>query len=135
MYSFENVLDKGALIGHFDNVNDLETAIHYFESVIPHSSCSISDGSGKRWIDVYDSLGNLIIILHTYYKIAFILSKYTINTNDIYCVKVDNFNKAEWFIDDLNEFNKKYPFMFWDEPLDVVNYQRFSLLDMKFVTE
>ena len=46
-----------------------------------------------------------------------------------------SFEKDEWFIDDIDEFNKKYPFMRWKEPLYIVNYKKFCLLDMRFVTE
>ena len=134
MRNFKRVLEKSRGMGEFDKIDDLKAVISDFASSAPQSFNNAEDGGGKRWIEFYDNHGALIILLHTHYRLAFVLSKFKI-TNNVYCVKVDSFNNAEWFISDMIEFNEEFPYIFWDETSEVVNHRKFSLLDMRFVTE
>lgn len=135
MRDFDAVLKKSVLLGHFIGTADVISAAAQIMDLIPDASCSINDGGGKMWAECYDNSGRLIVLLHTYYKTAFVLSEYAFKIDDVHCEKVSDFLTAEWFIDDVNGHNRQFPLMKWDEPAEVCNHRKFCLLDMRFVTE
>lgn len=135
MKSLDIVLENSKKKGNHENKEILRKIVNELLSQIPDSSSNISDETGCRWIEVKDKEQHICCLLHCYYKIAFILDKLNIKFEEIYCVNVNSFYAKEWYINDVEELNRKFAYLHWDEPKEVVDPNKFNLLDMEFVTE
>lgn len=136
MFDFEDVLKRSLSYGFFNNDNELQYIVKQIMCCVPKLKYDImNDGGGKNWVEFYNEKCRLVILLHTYYRIAFVRSDIFIKIADLYCVNVNSFNTYEWLISDIDSFNNKFPHMVWDEPANDEDYREFSLLDMRFATE
>ena len=135
MKSFDKVLEKSLKKGVHESLDSLQLIIDSALSQIPYSSSSFFDDTGCRWIEVFDKEKRLCCLFHRYYKIAFVLDRINVKLDDVYCVYVKSFSANEWHIEDLTELNKQYIYLHWDEPEEVVDPNRFNILDMEFATE
>lgn len=130
------IMKEALKFGIFESISSLEKCVKSFEETYPDLRNSYNDGSGNKWVEYYDHQGNLMIMLHTKYKVAFIKNEYAaIKIKGLYCIPVNTFSESVWFISNTEIFNSLFPFMSWNEPEHVVNSKKFSLLDFRFVTE
>ena len=135
MKNFDIILENSKKMGFHKNKEDLQKIVNAILIKIPYAFSNISEATGCRWIEILDKEQNLCCLLHCYYKIAFVLENLNLKIDDVYCVKVKSFSENEWYINDVDELNKKFIYLHWDEPKEVVDPNKFNLLDMEFVTE
>lgn len=137
MKNFEDVLEKSMNLGFHENEETLSTAVKEILSQIPDSfTCypnSIDEGC--RWLRILDKNEDICCLVHRYYKVAFVSDKLNVKCDIIHCENVGDFLSDEWYINDVEKLNQKYPYLNWDEPCEAVNPKKFDLLNMEFATE
>lgn len=88
------------------------------------------------WIEFHSARTNrLAILMHKKYRLAFVLSELTFHNQEFHVEYTDDFNNAEWFINDIDVFNSDFPYMHWNEPESIVDPNLFDLMDLRFATE
>ena len=116
------------------SVIDIQQTVNFIcesFSVIP-----ITIDPDSPWIEFHSSRTHrLAILMHKYYRLAFVLSKLIFLNPDFHIEYTNDFNAPEWYIDDIDIFNNDFRHIHWNEPESVVNPNRFNLMDMKFATE
>lgn len=131
MINFSIELSNSTKYGFYNNdeINDIISLLKkQLDVVLKYNETA--------WLEFYDKDGTeLIVLMHTVYKIAFVKSSRLLNCDQIHIKYVRNFSEQIWYIDNFEKFSNQFPYIHWDEPKHVVDWERFNLLDMRFATE
>ena len=135
MDNFSAVLSSSLKYG-----SNYEGEIDHLISVFENKLNVVLKYNETSWVQLCDKNdGQLVVLMHRIYKIAFVKSSQLMDSNQIYIKNVESFDSENWYIDDFEQFVKQFPYLHWDEPWEepkcYENRKTFSLLDMRFNTE
>lgn len=125
---------KSSLIYALFSDDDRQQVINFIcesFSVIP-----VDLDPDSQWVEFHSARTHrLAILMHKKYRLAFVISELIFQNPDFHIEYTDDFNKPEWYINDIDIFNNDFRYIHWNEPESVVDTHAFDLMDMRFATE
>lgn len=133
MKELADVIGRTSNLGIF---TETELRLAYEYVFVRYAVDCAEPDEDTRWV-IFRSIrdGSIAGMLHVKYKIGFFLPQLRFADADFYVEYVETFDIPEWCISDTDRFNRLFPELSWTVSERVADPHKFSLMDLRFVTE
>lgn len=133
MKELTDVVSRAAELGLF---TDKELRLAYEYVFVRYAVECAEPDENTRWV-IFHSIrdGSVAGMLHVKYKLGFFLPQLRFPDAEFHAEYVDSFEIPEWCISDAQEFSRSFPELPWTVAERVADPCKFSLMDLRFVTE